>query len=75
MDKKCTAVSGRLLSDMFRTNRYETNSSQPVSGRLLSDIHRTLIRGTRSEYFVSGFLLFDKRKYPLAALFGNEGMF
>ena len=45
-----------------------------VSDLLLSDIHRTSNKDTFYKALVSDLLLSDKRKHPLTALIGNEGM-
>ena len=46
-----------------------------VSDRLLSDMLRTIRSEVQAQSNVSDLLLSDKRKHPLAALIGNEGMF
>ena len=68
-------VSDLLLSDMLRTFEISGSIAIQVSDLLLSDIHGAIVHIIFCFYHVSGRLLSDKRKHPLTALIGNEGMF
>ena len=68
-------VSDLLLSDIHGTRKEKELADLRVSDRLLSDMFRTRETIKIICPTVSDLLLSDKRKHPLTALFGNEGMF
>ena len=60
---------------MLRTYALYSTLIVVVSDHLLSDMLRTFSFNKSAQHYVSGRLLSDKRKHPLTALIGNEGMF